>query len=89
MAAAFTGADKLLFVSANGPDDLRITQHRTVVDAARAAGVGLPGFLIELLVDADVKAAQGALQTVTGDLAALLGRLATTLREAVTAALRH
>ena len=228
LAAAFTGADKLLFVSATGPDDLRITQHRAVVDAARAAGVGLvaytsiadadtnpinlarvhrdteqalaasglptvllrngwytenytatlagavehgaivgsagqgriasatradlaeaaavvlasqqpqsgkvytltgevawslpelaaeaaavsgkpvtytelpaeqyahiltgaglPGLLVEMLVDADVKVAQGALQTVTGDLAALLGRPTTTLREAVTAALRH
>ena len=52
-------------------------------------GAGLPGFLVELLVDADVKVAQGALQTVTGELAALLGRPATTLREAVTAALQH
>jgi NAD(P)H dehydrogenase (quinone) len=42
-----------------------------------------------MLVDADVKVAQGALQTVTGDLAALLGRPPTTLREAVTTALRH
>ncbi|MEV6930185.1 SDR family oxidoreductase [Dactylosporangium sp. NPDC051485] len=228
LAAAFTGADKLLFVSTTGPDDLRIIQHRAVVDAAKAAGVGLvaytsiadadtnpinvarvhrdteqalaasglptvllrngwytenytaalagavergaivgsagqgriasatradlaeaaaivlagqqpqsgkvyvltgevawslpdlaaeaaavsgkpvtytdlpaeryahvltgaglPGFLVELLVDADVKVSQGALQTVTSDLAALLGRPTTTLREAVIAALRH
>jgi NAD(P)H dehydrogenase (quinone) len=40
-----------------------------------------------MLVDADVKVAQGALQTVTGDLAALLGRPTTTLGEAVTTAL--
>ncbi|GGQ67872.1 SDR family oxidoreductase [Couchioplanes azureus] len=52
-------------------------------------GAGLPGFLVDLLVDADVKVAQGALQTVTGDLAALLGRPTTGLREAVTAALHH
>ena len=51
LAAAFTGADKLLFVSANGPDDLRITQHRAVVDAARAAGVGLVAYTS--IADAD------------------------------------
>jgi NAD(P)H dehydrogenase (quinone) len=49
--AAFTGADKLLFVSANGPDDLRITQHRAVVDTARAAGVGLVAYTS--IADAD------------------------------------
>lgn len=225
LAAALTGADKLLFVSSSGPDDLRIAQHRTVVEAARAAGVGLvaytsivnadtnpiglarvhreteralaasgiptvvlrnnwyienytanlagtvargviagsagqgrialatrsdyaeaaavvltseqqagkvyeltgdtawslpelaaelsavagrqvsyadlptdqyaqvltgaglPGFAVEVLVDADVKIAQGALATVTADLAALLGRPTTPLRDALTAAL--
>lgn len=226
LVPAFTGADKLLFVSANGPDDLRITQHRAVVTAARQAGVGLvaytsiteadtnpiglsrvhrdteaaladaglptvllrngwytenytanlpgsvergaivgsagdgriasatradlaeaaavvltrenqagkvyeltgdtawtpaelaaeatavsgtdvvytdlpaeqyadiltgaglPGFLVELLVDADVKISQGALAKVTGDLSALLGRPTTSLTDAVTAALK-
>ncbi|MFF5294418.1 hypothetical protein [Paractinoplanes globisporus] len=29
-------------------------------------GSGLPGLLVDVLVDADVKVAQGALQTVTG-----------------------
>ena len=61
----------------------------TLGEAEVMAGAGLPGLLVEMLVDADVKVAQGALQTVTGDLAALLGRPTTTLREAVTAALRH
>jgi NAD(P)H dehydrogenase (quinone) len=51
LAAAFTGADKLLFVSASGPDDERITQHRAVVDAARAAGVGLVAYTS--IADAD------------------------------------
>jgi NAD(P)H dehydrogenase (quinone) len=41
LIAAFAGADKLLFVSTTGPDDLRIAQHRAVVDAAKAAKVGL------------------------------------------------
>ncbi|GAB2609448.1 SDR family oxidoreductase [Streptomyces capparidis] len=51
-------------------------------------GAGLPRFLVELLVDADVKVSQGALETVTGDLSALIGRPATTLPAAVTAALK-
>ncbi|MFI5933574.1 NAD(P)H-binding protein [Actinoplanes sp. NPDC051494] len=44
LTAAFAGADKLLFVSANGPDPVRVVQHRAVVDAARAAGVGLVAY---------------------------------------------
>lgn len=44
LAPAFAGADKLLFISANGPDDLRITQHRAVVGAAKEAGVGLVAY---------------------------------------------
>ncbi|MGW5386089.1 SDR family oxidoreductase [Nocardia sp. NPDC003963] len=44
LAPAFAGADKLLFVSANGPDDLRIVQHAAVVDAARQAGAGLVAY---------------------------------------------
>ncbi|MTE18900.1 NAD(P)H-binding protein [Streptomyces sp. TRM43335] len=51
LAPAFAGADKLLFVSANGPDDLRIAQHRAVVAAAREAEVGLVAYTS--IVDAD------------------------------------
>lgn len=40
LRAAFTGADKVLFVSGSEPGK-RIPQHRNVVDAATAAGVGL------------------------------------------------
>ncbi len=40
LEAAFTGADKLLFVSGN-EFDKRPRQHRNVVEAARKAGVGL------------------------------------------------
>jgi len=40
LRAAFTGADKVLFVSGSEPGK-RIPQHRNVVDAAKAAGVGL------------------------------------------------
>jgi NAD(P)H dehydrogenase (quinone) len=40
LTAAFTGADKLLFVSGSEVGK-RIPQHRNVVDAAKAAGLGL------------------------------------------------
>jgi len=51
LVPALTGADKLLFVSANGPDDLRITQHRALVEAAKEAGVGLVAYTS--ITDAD------------------------------------
>ncbi|WP_067126732.1 SDR family oxidoreductase [Microtetraspora malaysiensis] len=51
-------------------------------------GAGLPGFLVELLVDAEVQVAKGALADVTGDLAALLGRPTTPLADAVASALK-
>ncbi|MDA0566837.1 SDR family oxidoreductase [Streptomonospora sp. S1-112] len=44
LAPAFAGADKLLFVSSSGPDDLRVPQHRAVVEAAQAAGAGLVAY---------------------------------------------
>jgi NAD(P)H dehydrogenase (quinone) len=47
---AFAGADKLLFVSANGPDEIRLVEHRNVVAAAKSAGVGLVAYTS--LVDA-------------------------------------
>ncbi len=37
---AFAGAERLLIISTDGPDDLRIAQHATAIEAARAAGVG-------------------------------------------------
>jgi NAD(P)H dehydrogenase (quinone) len=40
LRAAFAGADKLLFVSGSEFGN-RITQHRNVIEAAKAAGVGL------------------------------------------------
>ncbi|HEV2634567.1 MAG TPA: SDR family oxidoreductase [Actinocrinis sp.] len=41
LVPAFTGADKLLLVSSNGPDDVRVAQHKAAVAAAKQAGVGL------------------------------------------------
>jgi len=40
LRAAFTGADKVLFVSGSEPG-VRVPQHRNVIEAAKAAGVGL------------------------------------------------
>ncbi|GAA2883379.1 SDR family oxidoreductase [Streptosporangium fragile] len=52
------------------------------------AGAGLPSFLVDTLVDADVHISRGALEPVTGDLAGLLGRPTTPLAASVAAALR-
>ncbi len=40
LAEAFSGAEKVLFISASEPGR-RIPQHKNVIDAAKAAGVGL------------------------------------------------
>lgn len=47
------------------------------------AGYGLPGFLVELLVDAQRAMRQGALDVESGDLERLLGRPATPLTDGV------
>ncbi|MGC0415105.1 SDR family oxidoreductase [Embleya sp. AB8] len=52
------------------------------------AGVGLPPYLVELLVDADVQISGGALAAITADLSTLLGRPTTPLAETVAAALK-
>lgn len=38
LAAAFTGAEKILLVSSTGSDQARITQHRAVIEAADHSG---------------------------------------------------
>lgn len=40
MEQAFAGAKVLLMISGVGPSDARIIQHKAVIDAAKAAGVG-------------------------------------------------
>ncbi len=40
LAAAFAGADTALIISGDAPNDIRIRQHRTAIDAAKTAGVG-------------------------------------------------
>ncbi len=55
LADAFAGTDKLLLISTNGSDDLRIAQHRAVVAAAAEAKVG------QLVYTSIVDAAQNPL----------------------------
>ena len=51
-------------------------------------GFGIPGFMAEYLVDAELCAAQGELNDTSGDLHRLIGRSTTTLADAVAAALK-
>lgn len=44
LAAAFTGAEKLLLISASLPVDERVANHRRAIDAALAAGVSLVAY---------------------------------------------
>lgn len=44
LPAAFAGADKLLLVSSTGSDTVRIAQHRTAIDAAAKAEIGLVAY---------------------------------------------
>ena len=44
LAAAFTGAGKLLLISASFPVDERVENHRRAIDAALAAGVSLVAY---------------------------------------------
>lgn len=62
--------------------DLPAEQYRQIL-----AGAGLPGFVTDLLVDADVQVSHGVLAGVTADLSGLLGRPTTPLTTAVTQAL--
>ncbi len=55
---------------------------------AALVGFGLPAALAELLVDADLGAAGGALDDSSGDLHRLIGRPTVTLADAVAAALK-
>jgi NAD(P)H dehydrogenase (quinone) len=62
--------------------DLPAEQYRQIL-----AGAGLPDFVTDLIVDADVQISRGALAHVTTDLGELLGRPTTPLSTAVTQAL--
>lgn len=49
---AFDGVDRLVLVSTDGPDDLRLTQHATAVRAAADAGVGFVAYTSVVGADA-------------------------------------
>ncbi len=51
-------------------------------------GFGIPAFMAEYLVDAEVGASKGELDDASGDLHRLIGRATTTLADAVAAALK-
>jgi NAD(P)H dehydrogenase (quinone) len=51
LTAAFTGADKLLLISASIPVDERVANHRRAIDAALAAGVPLVAYTSTLHAD--------------------------------------
>jgi NAD(P)H dehydrogenase (quinone) len=40
LAEALRGADKWVFVSSSGPDEVRLSQHLTAIEAGKQAGVG-------------------------------------------------
>lgn len=40
LATAFAGADTVLIISGDAPNDVRVRQHRAAIDAAKTAGVG-------------------------------------------------
>lgn len=54
---------------------------------AALAGFGLPGFLAEMLAEADARIAEGALADTTDTLSTLIGHPTATVQEAVAAAL--
>ncbi|MFI2233273.1 SDR family oxidoreductase [Nocardia testacea] len=85
--AAWTLADLAAEATAVSGKTVSYTDLPAAQYAEILTGAGLPGFLVELLVDADTRIAEGALATVTPDLARLLGRPATSLHDAVVAAL--
>ena len=71
LAAAFTGVDKLILVSTDGPKEVRIGRHRKAIEAARAAGVGHILYTSLIDVAADSPADLAAVHRATeADLAA-------------------
>ncbi|MET8798502.1 NAD(P)H-binding protein [Nocardia sp. NPDC004568] len=84
---AWTPADLAAEATAVSGKNVTYTDLPAAQYAEILTGAGLPGFLVELLVDADTRIAEGALATVTPELAQLLGRPATSLHDAVVAAL--
>ena len=56
--------------------------------ATALLGFGLPKFVVDVVIDADVKSAKGELDSSSNDLSELLGRSTTSMSEAVRVALQ-
>ncbi|MDP9983765.1 uncharacterized protein YbjT (DUF2867 family) [Pseudarthrobacter oxydans] len=98
---AFAGAGKVLLIS-DSEVGQRLEQHRNAIEAAGKpvtyrdlpvkeyaellVGAGLPAGYAAILADSDRGIAHGELLVTSGDLSRLIGRLTTSLREAVRAA---
>ncbi|MCC8402397.1 SDR family oxidoreductase [Paraburkholderia sp. MMS20-SJTN17] len=66
-----------------------VYNHLSAADYESALlGFGLPKMIADVVVDADLKASAGELNSTSRDLSRLLGRSTTTLAQAVTVALR-
>jgi len=68
----------------------QITYNDIDPDAYRSllSGLGLPPMIVEVVVDADLKAQQGAFESSSSDLSRLLGHPTTTLAQAIRATVR-
>ena len=84
----FTLAQLAAEISAQSGREVRYTDLPEAEYAEALRTHGMPGQVADMVAETDVAAAQGALYTASGDLTALTGRPATTLSDAVGAALR-
>lgn len=83
LAAAFAGADKLVLVSTDGPEAVRIAQHRNAIAAAQAAGVAHILYTSFVDVAADSPAEFAAVHRATEAALAASGLRITLLRNAL------
>ncbi|MCF2529085.1 SDR family oxidoreductase [Yinghuangia soli] len=87
--SAWTLADLAAEVSRQSGTEVSYTDLPAEQLAEILNGAGLPGGLVDLLVDAEIHTRGGALGLVTADLRTLIGRPATTLSDAVAEALKN
>ena len=84
----FTLAQLAAEISAQSGKQVRYVDLAEAEYAKALREHGMPEAFSDMVAETDAAAAQGALHTASGDLTALTGRPATTLAEAVAAALR-
>ena len=83
----FTLAQLAAEISAQSGKEVRYVDLPEAEYASALTEHGVPGLMAGMVAETDAAAAHGALHTASGDLAALTGRPAATLRAAVAAAL--